>query len=164
MTLLAFSTRTSEICLSWSLLNHSSIPRSRTIRCFLPLKGSLIPLRLHFLNFISRMCAQSPSHLGNSSVESLTIIKPRVHTALCFPEICSPPLGPIWPTNISFSKLKESVQALGCAYKSCVSILDAIELQVHNLFVAIIKYPERFLIPSSSIPVPCRRHLSKTDI
>jgi hypothetical protein len=77
-----FFMRTCGFRLSWSLYNHSSIPRSRAVRCLLPLNDSLVLLRLKLLNSISRMRALYFSPLGNSSVEPLTMIKLGVHTAV----------------------------------------------------------------------------------
>jgi hypothetical protein len=65
------------------------------------------------------------------------------------PEICSPPLGLVWPTNIGFSKFKESIQALGRAYKPFVFNMDTIKPQLQNWFVeAVPAHSERFSIPS----------------
>jgi hypothetical protein len=55
--------------------------------------------------------------------------------------ICSSLLCLVWPTNIGFSKFKESIQALGRAYKTFISILDAIKPQLQNWFVAVSNNP-----------------------
>jgi hypothetical protein len=44
------------------------------------------------------------------------------------PEICSPPLGLVWPTDIGFDKFKESIQALGHPFKP---FLHTIERPLH---------------------------------
>jgi hypothetical protein len=74
--------RTCGIRGSWSLLNHSSIPRIRTVRCLLPLQDYLVLLYLKLPNSISRMCALFFPPLVNSSMEPLTTIKWGVHTAV----------------------------------------------------------------------------------
>jgi hypothetical protein len=140
--------RSCETPLSWSLLNHSTIPRSHTVRCLLPSKGSLVLLRLQLLNSISRTHALSfsPGELICGTIDDNQARS--TYPSFLLPEICSPPLGLVWPTTIGFAKFKEIFQVLGRAYKPFASLLDAIEPQLHHWFVAVSTSPERFSIPS----------------
>jgi hypothetical protein len=64
------------------------------------------------------------------------------------PEICSPPLGLVWPTNVSFDDFKESIRALGLSYRPFLHLLTALEPQLQKWFPAVSAHPDTFTVPS----------------
>jgi hypothetical protein len=77
------------------------------------------------------------------------LIKPGVYTAVSSSRksalLCLVLFG---QPNIGFGKFKESVQALGRAYKPFVSIMDALKPRLQSWFLAVYAHPKLFSIPS----------------
>jgi hypothetical protein len=66
------------------------------------------------------------------------------YSSFLLPEICSPPLGLIWPTNIGFNRFRKSIQALGCAYKPFLHTIAALEPTLQLWFPAILAHLDHF--------------------
>jgi hypothetical protein len=74
------------------------------------------------------------SPVGNSQCGTIDTGPARsTYCSFLLPEICSLPLGLVWPTNIGFGTFKESIKALGLSYKPFLYILTALELQFEEL-------------------------------
>jgi hypothetical protein len=64
------------------------------------------------------------------------------------PEVCSPPIGLIWPTDIGYDLFIESIQALGRPYKPFLQTIEALEPSLSVWFLEVTIHPAKFSVPS----------------
>jgi hypothetical protein len=85
---------------------------------------------------------------GELICETVAISAGTTHQSYLLPEVCSPPLGLIWPTDIGYDLFKESIKALGHAYTPFLQIIEALKPSLSVWFPAVAVHPGKFSIPS----------------
>jgi hypothetical protein len=77
-----------------------------------------------------------------------TVPAGSTYRSFLLPDICSPLLGLVWPTDIGFDVFKESIRALGLSYRLFLHLLTALEPQLQKWFPAVSAHPSSFSVPS----------------
>jgi hypothetical protein len=74
---------------------------------------------------------------------------PTYH-AIFLPEICYPPLGLRWPTDIGIEAFMKSLELLGRAYKPFLLTIDALQPILEFWFSNVNTYPSEYVVPTCS--------------
>jgi hypothetical protein len=72
------------------------------------------------------------------------------YRAFYLPEVCSLPLGLVWPTTTGYEDFLASIQSLKSDYQHFVHVLEALKPQLTKWFAAIATNPIPFVIPCVS--------------
>jgi hypothetical protein len=85
---------------------------------------------------------------GELLCETVAMSTGTTYRSYFLPEVCSPPIGLIWPTDIGYDLFTESIQALGRPYKSFLQTIEALEPSLSVWFLEVTIHPEKFSVPS----------------
>ena len=83
---------------------------------------------------------------GESVAETVTSNHRWVYRAIFLPEVCDPPIGMFWPTSISFSVFKDTLECLDRVAPNFMSVVDALDSQLLSWFEKVNADPKAFAI------------------